>query len=75
MKLCPECTRSGVQTGVEFYRTTELNLCSFHYWLGNAKGRGWTLEEFTARSEAFKFRTSLPSPADRERLELDYVRA
>ena len=64
-KYCPACMEHGVKTPVEKYRNTDLNYCTYHYWLMGGKSRGrinMRLEDYAEASRRHFFVTSIPSP-------------
>ena len=72
MKFCALCAAAGVKTPSEQYRNIELDYCTFHYWLIHGRygsGREYSLEEYVNASRKFAFRISLPSQADRTRMQ------
>lgn len=65
-KYCALCAKAGLDTPSEWYRSSQLDYCTFHYWLirGRVEPHGYPLEEYLAGSQRFAFRASLPSEAD-----------
>jgi hypothetical protein len=65
VKYCPTCLKSNVHTKVEYYRITQLNFCTYHYWLmkgRDAGGATYSLDRYIKASELHAFKTSLPLP-------------
>jgi hypothetical protein len=65
------CLKSNIQTAVEWYRDTQLNYCSYHYWLvrgRNAGGVIFSLDVYVESSKTHAFATSLPSAEEMARM-------
>jgi hypothetical protein len=58
--FCEECKALGLKTKAEKYRNITLKLCTFHYWLKKARGMGFSLDDYVARSKKLRFTVSLP---------------
>ena len=73
-RLCAYCAASGVRTQSEWYRSSQLDYCTFHYWLfhGRLGRNGYSLGDYAKASVAHSFSVSLPQPADRERLQSEW---
>ena len=70
-RFCSLCAVSGVVTPSEWYHATQLEYCTFHYWLmrGRVGNHGYSLEDYANASKRFSFRVSLPSRADCEGMQ------
>jgi hypothetical protein len=56
--------KSNIRTATEWHRNTQLDFCSYHYWLMGGRDRGgviYSLETYVEASKLNAFRTSLPS--------------
>lgn len=74
MKYCPTCLKSNIHTAVEWYRNTQLDFCSYHYWLMRGRdgsGVTYSLELYIEASKLHAFRTSLPLPEEMARMSGD----
>jgi len=63
----------GVKTPVEKHGKTNLNYCTYHYWLMRGKSAGridMTLEDYAEASRKHSFVTAIPSTDDIRRLKL-----
>lgn len=63
-ELCPQCKKLGFAVEVERYRDQPLERCTVHYWLMNARARGWDLDGFVRASEKYNFKCSLPTTGE-----------
>lgn len=62
-KYCPACLKLKIRTPVECHRNTQLNFCTYHYYLMKGREGGhYSLESYVEASRRHSFRTSLPSP-------------
>ncbi len=70
-RFCSLCAASGVVTPSEWYHATQLEYCTFHYWLmrGRVGSHACSLEDYANASKRFAFRVSLPSRADCEMMQ------
>ena len=74
VKYCPSCLKFNVRAGVEWHKNTQLNFCSYHYWLMRGRDAGggtYSLEAYIEASKLHGFRTSLPSPEEMARMSAD----
>jgi len=58
---CPDCWNLGFNVKLERYRDQPLGRCTVHYWLTNARRRGWGLDDFVRASEKYNFKCTLPT--------------
>jgi len=60
-----------IQTVVECYRSTQLDFCTFHYYMMRGREGGhYSLETYVEASKRHSFKTSLPSPGEMASLRL-----
>ena len=71
MKYCPACLKLKIHTLVECYRNTQLDFCTYHYYMMRGREGGhYSLETYVEASKHHSFKASLPSPDDMKLLRL-----